>query len=903
MSIPLRYLQNQIENLSTRWYETKRDIITSTNVASILEYDVYKTKLAMFRRKVTKNQTLSNNEAVLWGLKYESIARNLCAKRYDMNIIETGLKIHSKHSFIGATPDGISMPTEKLLDMFPDASINPEEPILHEFKCLKSRHISHEIPLEYWVQMQIAMEVWDINQCLYTENIIEEYPDESYYKDDSYIADHNKGILPIGSNIYVGTQNSINNGVVKSTEPEYWCLKEHWDYLVVRDREWYKKIETDIMEFWEDVLNARNQPISDMFKPRGKKTSPTKKINYKNLNWTDAIRARQFDNFINQDTILDWLDMYGSDSQELKKDSTSPFQMQTFVFNQAFKFKQHVKDYIKKELVKKCPSINCVDIFEYPELNHLKGKVPVKINHNYSSVRLFNKTISSIESRVPVIFNGILYEPKTKYTGSADMIIREDVLHKLLVNDSDESPEIPASKTRKRYVIVLFKGSTLEVTSNGERLLYNQKQIKYQVQLTNLCQILSRITNSGKSMDKAFIISRKIKNNKDIYSEDFSKNLFCINVRNPRIFKVIKEGAEWLDILRQYGGDWNVFEIDTVQDEYKKYMRPNMKNKQDFPWNSAKKKISSHQHELTQIMNIGPVMRNKLINDFNVSKWTELTDKIIDDAKIPSAQLVWNIVQKNQDKKIPLSLGKLGFNWFTNISSLDPDIILRHERVEFYFDFETVNDMYDDFSKVPKISGHELIYMIGCVMVDNLENTCEYHSFITKDLTPESEKDMLLRFFHFVDEKSEVNREKNFRKRILHKNIPMFHWTQAEPIHLNKALKRHNIYALDEMKLIDLYSFFKEQQIVAVGSFNYGLKSVARAFYDIGIIGTTWKNGLDGAQASVGAWRAMDEMKLKDLDGLHQTRTIKSLTEYNNNDCLVMFEILNYIRNFIQSLQ
>ena len=41
--------------------------------------------------------------------------------------------------------------------------------------------------------------------------------------------------------------------------------------------------------------------------------------------------------------------------------------------------------------------------------------------------------------------------------------------------------------------------------------------------------------------------------------------------------------------------------------------------------------------------------------------------------------------------------------------------------VEFYVDFETVNDLADDFSRIPERGGQPLIFMIGCGHVEDGE--------------------------------------------------------------------------------------------------------------------------------------------------------------------------------------
>jgi predicted RecB family nuclease len=83
---------------------------------------------------------------------------------------------------------------------------------------------------------------------------------------------------------------------------------------------------------------------------------------------------------------------------------------------------------------------------------------------------------------------------------------------------------------------------------------------------------------------------------------------------------------------------------------------------------------------------------------------------------------------------------------------------------------------------------------------------------------------------------------------------------------------------------------------VVRGAVGFGLKAVAKALHQHGLIGTRWGDGpVDGLGAMVGAWWCAGEAAshgraLHELDLMHEIRA------YNEVDCRAMMEIVDYLR-------
>ena len=115
--------------------------------------------------------------------------------------------------------------------------------------------------------------------------------------------------------------------------------------------------------------------------------------------------------------------------------------------------------------------------------------------------------------------------------------------------------------------------------------------------------------------------------------------------------------------------------------------------------------------------------------------------------------------------------------------------------------------------------------------------------------------------------------------------IPLYHWSQAEPIFFEKMIERQcNLLNEEEYQIInnhilfkDILSVFKAQPITIKGAYNFCLKSIGSAMYNNDMIKSIW----DGKD--VNGFNVM--LKINELNGeiinigTGEDLTIKSLTE------------------------
>ena len=167
-----------------------------------------------------------------------------------------------------------------------------------EIKNVVSREINGKPKMEYWIQMQLQMEVCDLNECDFLETKFVEYTEEEEFENDN--TTENKGIiLQFCHNDLVHYEYAPLN-IKSTTEKEYiiwyeskieinkektfvntlfWKLEVISCVLVLRNKFWFSSILPSIEFFWNTILKEREDG-SYKLRIKDKKTLEHK--NFKN---------------------------------------------------------------------------------------------------------------------------------------------------------------------------------------------------------------------------------------------------------------------------------------------------------------------------------------------------------------------------------------------------------------------------------------------------------------------------------------------------------------------------------------------------------------------------------------------------------------------------------------------
>jgi putative phage-type endonuclease len=166
------------------WYKFRWNLITASNAWKAFESQSAVNQLIYEKCQPLKTseddsngdkiKMVNTNTPLHWGQKYEPLSVLLYEQKYGAKVEDFGCIQHPKYNFIGASPDGIVI--NKSSDRFGR---------MLEIKNVVSREINGIPKKEYWVQMQLQMEVCDLNECDFLETKFVEYPDRHSYEADT----------------------------------------------------------------------------------------------------------------------------------------------------------------------------------------------------------------------------------------------------------------------------------------------------------------------------------------------------------------------------------------------------------------------------------------------------------------------------------------------------------------------------------------------------------------------------------------------------------------------------------------------------------------------------------------------------------------------------------------------
>ena len=177
----IEYLKNiyQPEQRTNEWYLFRHNVITASNIWKAFISEKSFNQLVLEKCKpidINKYNYVNEQSPMHWGQKYEPVSTQYYEYMYNTNIDEFGCIPHKDFEYLAASPDGIN------------SKINsPLYGRMLEIKNIFNREINGIPKLEYWIQMQIQMEVCDLNECDFLETRFLEYNSEEEFLNDYYV--------------------------------------------------------------------------------------------------------------------------------------------------------------------------------------------------------------------------------------------------------------------------------------------------------------------------------------------------------------------------------------------------------------------------------------------------------------------------------------------------------------------------------------------------------------------------------------------------------------------------------------------------------------------------------------------------------------------------------------------
>lgn len=386
-------------------------------------------------------------------------------------------------------------------------------------------------------------------------------------------------------------------------------------------------------------------------------------------------------NYIKNDPILDWLDLYG-EKNLYKKDNKVNY----------FNF-----------LLKKSNE------FRINSLEDLLSKIGIK----YSFI---NKKTIIYKNNLNKDFYTNLFVINNNIQTTIDFVISEKIAKNLF----------RISNNSNKYYVVKFAYFTGKCNKYG-KLSNNHKHIllKYNIHFD-----YNLIKNKNYNISSnIIIIFKNIKNS--------SKNwiIYNINQDNTLYYKnTLKKSIKWYKFISTKGDKINLNERNIKL--LKLY--PNMKNTNDYPWSNSKMIIAKKFKEITLIWNLNYKDRNNIIKNYNINTWDKLKINMINKST-EKKKIIEGIININ---KSPKSIVNYSISNNELLSTFDREIYLDFEVLTDIFieDFNMKNNyvfMIGALFLDNKISSFKFRYYL----VEDISNKFEKKIFnnLIKDIINFSE--------------------------------------------------------------------------------------------------------------------------------------------------------------------
>ena len=260
----------QVAQRTDTWYSDGLKYLTASQFGTL--YASPRTRAMLVLEKAGVNPVERHGQRLVctsdmmtpfdWGIRFEPAVRAIYSALTDTTVADVGRLFHKTLDRLAASPDGLVIST--------GSEGVSRLGRLVEYKAPVSRKLIQKIPSEYYMQMQIQMEVADIDHCdyceikfysAYNDKMREPFPKPTLYR--GYVALIMKdGVLdryeysplnPPADWTYTA-EEGVNERVYELIP---WWLDDYYMETVGRDKVWFEGAKTVMDTFWHDVEEAQ----------------------------------------------------------------------------------------------------------------------------------------------------------------------------------------------------------------------------------------------------------------------------------------------------------------------------------------------------------------------------------------------------------------------------------------------------------------------------------------------------------------------------------------------------------------------------------------------------------------------------------------------------------------------
>ena len=586
--------------------------------------------------------------------------------------------------------------------------------------------------------------------------------------------------------------------------------------------------------------------------------------------WNDWVSASALWNYFQENTLADWLKLHGA-AKGFREDAPMCDLEESLDFGQFSKAQGNAFE--------ACVTRYLGDRYELVTIADGGWR-------DSQSPERQAETRAALCRGCAIVHSGVLWDFESKTYGVPDFLIRSDVFDDLFpghLADGEATQGAEALGDAWHYIVVDAKFTTLKLNAPPKAGAKPSKRYPpgevgsgdhfpaYKAQLFIYNEALSQL--QGYKPRHAFLLGRgweQRQEGRDTSGTNALARLGPVSVGEEPA--KLRDAVAWVREVRTDGCNWNVLPSPTRRE-----LRPPSLAVAKRPWKNATRDIAERLDDPIIVSGVGTAKREAAAQR-GITSWRKATPEQLG-AKEKTASRLQAILDVNRLDGPPVRPAR--------VRAAESEWRQR-PALEFFVDFETVNDLNDDFSRFPEKGGQAMIFMIGCGHMAGGE--WNFHCFIADRLDLPSEERIITDWLEHMN---------TVRKRVGNSGFgaKVFHWSDAEVGQFAGAVKRHPQRAWVKPGWFDLHKkVVKAEPVVVRGAFGFGLKEVAKALHQLRKIGTFWEDSaVDGQGAMVGAWRC-DREAAENGIRLEETALMRKIRKYNQVDCRVMQEILDYLR-------
>jgi putative phage-type endonuclease len=283
----INYLRSipQPEQRTNDWYLFRHNLLTASNAWKGLSSEklrnslIYEKCCPIDTKKYAK---VAMDSPFHWGTKYEPLSVQFYEHMYATKVEDFGCIQDQKHSFLGASPDGIN--------------VCPKSDRYGRMLEIKNR-FSDAVPItgipkrDYWIQMQLQMNVCELNECDFLETRFIEYEDEEAFlldvpaTSDTHTQPEPEPDQEIKETDYktwelqqFEEQEAKGNIWVKNL---YWYLSKYSCVLVLRNKIWFTWAAQTLSDVWNTIETERDTGYEHRAPKKRERTSSNPNPNSK----------------------------------------------------------------------------------------------------------------------------------------------------------------------------------------------------------------------------------------------------------------------------------------------------------------------------------------------------------------------------------------------------------------------------------------------------------------------------------------------------------------------------------------------------------------------------------------------------------------------------------------------